>query len=244
MEIVVDVPREALRGAVLVTGFRGFGMVGYLVSKYLALLMKARKIGYILLERTPPMILVEEDGVGYPFDIYMADDPKVVIVVNRALPEKEFMDDYAAGLASWASRVGVKYSVLVGGLSRDYRPEDDKYNYRHLENRFYDGPSLEAPTMEEGLGVMGPLALLFIYMDYFSVPTTIVLPYSAVDEVDYLAAAVGVRIISEKLLGVKLDVGVLEDLAKKQRETMEKILAMMMSEEEKEEGKEGSGMYM
>jgi len=245
VEIVVDIDRKELKGSVLITGFRGFGMVGYLVSKYLALLLNARKIGYILLERTPPMILIEEDGVGYPFDIYYSENPKAVIVVNRALPDKDLIDDYAAGLASWASRIGVRYAVLVGGLSRDYMSEGEEYGYRHVENRFYDGPSLEAPRMEQGLGVMGPLALLYVYMDYFGVPATIVLPYSTVEEADYLASATGVRIIAEKLLGVKVDVSLLENLAQKQKEALQKLLEIMVSEEKgEEEKKEGSGIYM
>jgi len=246
VEVVVDLDRRDLRGAVLVTGFRGFGMVGYMVSKHLALLLKARKVGYILLERNPPMVFMEEDGVGFPFDVYYVEEPRTVIVVNRALPERELIDEYAAGLASWASRVGVRFSVLVGGLSREYKPEEDKYGYRYVANRFYDGPKLDAPVMEEGLGVMGPLAMLYIYMDYFSVPSVIVLPYSAVEEVDYTAAALGVKIVAEKLLGVKVDVSELEQLAEKQREVIRTLmmLAEASAQEGEEEKKEGSGMYM
>jgi len=245
--IVLDVDEEELRGAVLVTGFRGFGMVGYLVSKYLALLLKAEKVGYILTSQTPPMILVEEDGVGFPFDIYLVREPvRTIIIVNRALPEREKMDEYVEGVAEWASRIGVKYSVLTGGLSRDYKPEEEKYGYRYVANRFYQGPELEAPVMEEGLGVMGPLALLYVYMDYYKVPALIVLPYSTVEEVDYAAAAVGVKLIAEKMLGVEVDVSKLEELAAKHKEMIESILRLMMGEEggEEEEKKEGSGMYM
>jgi len=245
--IVLGVDEEELRGAVLVTGFRGFGMVGYLVSKYLALLLKAEKVGYILTSHTPPMILVEEDGTGFPFDIYLVREPvKTVIIVNRALPEREHMDEYVEGVARWARRIGVKYSVLTGGLSRDYRQDEEKHGYRYLANRFYRGPELEAPQMEEGLGVMGPLALLYIYMDYYGVPAVIVLPYSAVEEVDYAAAAVGVKLIAEKMLGVQVDVSKLEELAVKHREMVESIISLMMGEQEasEEEKREGSGMYM
>jgi len=245
--IVLDVDEDELRDAVLVTGFRGFGMVGYLVSKYLALLLKAEKVGYILTSQTPPMILVEEDGVGFPFDIYLVREPvKTIIIVNRALPEREKMDEYVEGVARWASRIGVKYSVLTGGLSRDYKPDEEKYGYRYVANRFYEGPQLEAPVMEEGLGVMGPLALLYVYMDYYKVPAVIVLPYSTVEEVDYAAAAVGVKLIAEKMLGVEVDVSKLEELAAKHKEMIESILRLMMGEEGggEEEKKEGSGMYM
>ena len=245
--VFLEVDEEELRGSVLVTGFRGFGMVGYLVSKYLALLLEAEKVGYILTRHTPPMILVEEDGTGFPFDIYFVREPvKTVIVVNRALPEREHMDEYVEGLARWASRIGVRFAVLTGGLSRDYRPEDEKYGYRHVANRFYEGPALDAPRMEEGLGVMGPLALLFVYMDYYRVPAVIVLPYSAVEEIDYSAAAVGVKLVAEKMLGVMVDVSQLEEKAARHREMLESLLSMMMGEQEQasEDRREGSGMYM
>ncbi len=246
VEVVLDIDRRSLEGAVFVTGFRGFGMVGYLVSKYLALLLGARKVGYILAEHTPPMVLIEDDGPGYPYDIYYSEDPKAVIVVNRALPEREHTDEYTFGLAEWVSRIRPSTAVLVGGLRVEYRPEDEEHGYRYISNKFYRGPEIEAPEMEKGLGVMGPLALLYMHLDYFGVPSVIVLPYTTAEDVDWQAAAFGVKLVAKKFLGKEVGVEMLEEMASKQREIAEQILKMIAEElEGKEEGeRERSGIYM
>lgn len=196
VELVVDVDRRELEGAIFVTGFRGFGMVGYLVSKYLALLLGGRKIGYIITDSMPPLVLIEDDGPGYPYDIYLVEEPRTVIVVNRALPEREHTDEYVWGLSEWVSRIKPRLAVLVGGLRVEYRPEGEEYGYRYIVNKFYNGPQLEAPPMEAGLGVMGPLALLYMHLDYFQVPAAIVLPYTSAEDVDWTAAAFGVKLIA------------------------------------------------
>ena len=244
-EVVLDVDRRELEGAVFVTGFRGFGMVGYLVSKYLALLLNAKRVGYILTDSMPPVVLIEDDGPGYPYDIYLVEEPKTVIVVNRALPEREHTDEYVWSLAEWASRIKPKAAVLVGGLRVEYKPEDEKHGYRYIANKFYQGPSLEAPQMEAGLGVMGPLALLYIHMDYHQVPAVIFLPYTTAEEADWEAAAFGVKFIANKFLGRDVDVKTLEEMGVKQKELIEQLMKIVQQEEAGEsEGKERPGIYM
>ena len=181
-------------------------------------------------------------GVGFPFEIYYSRHARAIVIVNRALPERENADEYARSIAEWAGRVRVRYTVLVGGLSREFMPSNEEYGYRWISNRYYRGPRLEAPRMEPGLGVMGPLALLYIYMDYYKVPSIMVLPYSIVDEIDYNAAVNGVKLVSEKLLGVKSDVKALEEHAARQKEEFKRLL-QLMTEQAKSEG-EDKGIYM
>ena len=244
VEIVVDVDRRELEGAYFITGFRGFGMIGYLVSKYLALLLGGRKVGYILTDAMPPVVLIEDDGPGYPYDIYLVEDPKTVIVVNRALPEREHTDEYIWGLSEWVSRIKPKLAILVGGLRVEYKPEGEEHGYRYIVNKFYKGPELEAPQMEAGLGVMGPLALRYMHLDYFQVPAAIVLPYTTAEEADWTAAAFGVKLIASKFLGKEVDVKTLEEMGVKQRELIEQLMKMVEEETGKGDDKERPGIYM
>lgn len=233
-----------LRGSVLVTGFRGFGMVGYMVSKHLSLALGARKIGYIISSPLPPVLLIEEDGAGFPYELYFSEKARTVIVVNRAIPDREYLDSYASGLAGWAKSEGIDFAVLVGGLSRDFKPRDEKHGYRWIANRYYKRGKLDAPLMEPGLGVMGPLALLYMYMDYYRLPAIMILPYSMVEEVDYDAALVGVNVISEKILGIKTDTATLEEMAARQKEEMAKTLKLLIEQQRRESSEEERGMYM
>lgn len=244
VEIVVDADRRELEGAYFVTGFRGFGMIGYLVSKYLALLLGGRKIGYILADSIPPVVLIEDDGPGFPYDIYLVDEPRTVIVVNRALPDREHTDEYTWGLSDWVSRIKPRLAILVGGLRVEYKPEGEEHGYRYIVNRFYNGPELNAPRMETGLGVMGPLALLYMHLDYFQVPSAIILPYTTAEEADWSAAAFGVKLIANKFLGREVDVGSLEDMGVRQRALVEQLMKMVEEEAGKGDREERPGMYM
>ena len=249
VDINLDVPVEELSEAIIVTGFRGFGMVGYLVSKHLALGLEARKIGYILTRPSPPFIIVEEDGVGMPFDVYYKEDPKTVIIVNRALPEKEIADEYVEALVKFAREINSKFMVLVGGLNKTFMYGEEEYGYRHKPNKYYQGPRLKAPEMETGLGVMGPLALLYIYTVHYKVPSIIVLPYSTVEEIDYNAALKGVRVVAGEILNVEIDTSLLEEYAEKwkvERERLMEMLGPMLSgrSEEEDESDRHKGIYM
>ena len=243
IEIVSDLKREEAEGGVLITGFRGFGLVGYLVSKHLALALKARKRGYILTPYMPPVILIEEDGVGYPFEIYFHDKRRIVIIVHRANPEREVQDDYVRTLADWASELGISLAVLVGGLSDEFKPPEERYGYRWISNRHYVGKRLEAPVMEVGLGVIGPLALLHIYLENRGIPSIMVLPYAAADRSDYDAVAVGLKVISREILGIEISTREVEKMAAQQREFIEYV-RRSLEEQAGERDEEESGIYM
>lgn len=233
IRVYIKIPKERLKRSVLITGFRGYGLVGYLVSRYIALALKAKKIGYILTKNVPPGIVIEDEDVGFPFDIYFSEKDKFLIIVNRALPERKEWDDYTELIAEIASQIEVKYSILVGGLSRDFRPETEKYGYRWISNEYLREVKLDAPTMEEGLGIMGPLALLYIYMTYHKVPTLVLLPYSSIEEADYNATMKGVELISS-LTGVKIDLTILKKALEAQKVIMERMTEMVEEISKKE----------
>ena len=246
-EVYLEGEISDYKGAALITGFRGFGMIGYNVTKYLALGLGARKVGFIVAPPMPPVVVVEEDGPGFPYEVYYSPRADALLVVNRALPEKEYADTYTRSLAELAVKVESRYTVLVGGLNANFRPEEDKHGYRHLKNKYYSGPELSAPEMEEDLGVVGPLALVFIYATLLEIPSVVVLPYAVADQIDIDGARRGIEVISEEILGVSVNMKPLEEYAKKLAAEKEKILQMiapMLKEREKEEAEEKRGMYM
>jgi uncharacterized protein len=132
--------------------------------------------------------------------------------------------------------------VLVGGLSDEFRPEGEKFGYRWIANRHYIGKRLEAPTMELGLGVIGPLALLHIYLEMEEIPSLMVLPYAAADRSDYSAVALGLKVISREILGIEVPTQDVERIAAKQREFVEYIERTLSQPERSDE--EESGIYM
>ena len=246
VEFHLDLSREETEGAILVTGFRGFGMVGYLVTKHLALTLGAEKRGVALTDLYPPVVVIEEDGPGYPFEFYykkLENDKKLIILIHRANPEREVQDAYIRSLAEWAKKAGIHLMVLVGGLSSDFRPEREEHGYRWVANRYYNGEKLKAPLMEAGLGVVGPLALLYMYTDILGIPALMVLPYAVADRPDYEAVIKGLKVIGDEILGVEINVKELENIAEMQRRAIEHI-ERMLSGKLDEESREKEGMYM
>ncbi len=241
VEVVLRVPQENLKGTVLVTGFPGFGKIGYVVPRYLATALKLSKAGYVITSRMPSIVVMEDDGVGFPFEIYHGSG--LTVIVNRAVPDPRDQVAYCSELASLAARAGISYAILVGGLSREYEPSDEKYGYRWLRNSHYKGPALKAPLMDQGLGVVGPLALLHIFMEHYSVPSIMVLPYSSVTGVDYDSALVGAKVVLQEILGLPAPLAGLEQLAARQREELEKIVEVL-SQEEEEKQRRGGTIFM
>ncbi len=241
VKIVTDLKREELEGATLVTGFRGFGLVGYLVSKHLALALNSSKRGYIISPLLPPVVVVEDDGPGYPFELYYSSESRVATIVHRANPEREVQDEYLYTIASWASEMGISKAVLVGGLNMEYMPKEEKHGYRWISNRHYTEPRLEAPQMENGLGVVGPLALLYIYMDYLGVPAAMILPYTVAERVDYEAAIRGLKVIGREIIGVDIPTEEVEKMASMQKEVLETLSKMLEGDEGE---RESGGIYM
>ncbi|GAB6148396.1 proteasome assembly chaperone family protein [Stetteria hydrogenophila] len=232
---------KRLEGSVLVTGFRGFGMVGYMASKYLAMGLRASKVGFIYSPFMEPVLLVEDDGIGFPHDVYYSEKG-VTVIVNRALPPAEGQGDLVELIADLAAEARVRLAILIGGLSKSYMPEGEEYGYRWLKNSYYTGPDLEAPMIHKGLGVVGPLALLFASLEMRGIPALMILPYSYVEEADYAAAKTALQVVS-KLLGVEIDLGSLERLIDQQREMIERV-KQLVEAGEVERSRGEKGIYM
>ena len=244
VELVLRVPESSLKGSVFITGFPGFGRVGYVVPKYISTSMSLSKAGFFVTPRLPSVIVMEDDGVGFPFEIYYgrAGGRALTVMVNRAVPDPAEQGVFCSELARWVADTGFEFVVLVGGLSREYEPPNEQYGYRWLHNSHYKGPRLRAPLMPSGLGVIGPLALLHIYLEQYGVPSVMVLPFSVVEDVDYDAALVGVRTVLGELLGLQVETSELERLAAKQKEEMEKIAEILAQGRRPERG--GTNIYM
>lgn len=246
--LVLRVPRSTLAGAALVTGFRGFGMVGYMASKYLALGLGAKKIGYFYAPEMEQVLSVEEDGIGFPHELYYSDaGGGVVVVVNRviAASDASSVDAFKAlvdEMASLAADFKLREAILIGGLSREFMGDNERFRYRWLRNSYYRGPGLKAPEMEKGLGVVGPLALLFMALDARGVPAIMVLPYSHVEEVDYRAAKLAIDVISD-YLGVEVNLESLVKAMEEHRFVAEQVRRMIQAAMESERSERG-GIYM
>ena len=192
--VLHGVGEEELKGSILITGFQGFGGVGYITTRYIVGKCKAERIGYILTRVLPDITFSDEGKVALPYELYSftRDGRRYLVLVNHVLPMAD-RARYAEELILWAKRVGVEEAVLVGGL--DVNARTDNSRYRLLANSHYTR-RVEGKILESNLYIIGPLALLTVYSEIHRLPVLVVLPYAEPARVDPGAAAVAIEVIN------------------------------------------------
>ena len=210
---------EAGRNGVLVTGFKGFGMVGYITTTHLVEKLSLRRLGYIMTRYMPEFATYGYEGIVAPFEIYGSGSHNIIVVVNHDIPADRDRDAYAETLILLAKKLGIAKGIFVGGFDARFRQGDEKY--RWLPSGGFR-ENLNAPIMDKDLYVVGPLALLIIYSEIHRLPAATILPYAEAARPDPAAAAVAVEIIS-KMLGVQIPVDELIEMARKIEQAIEKV---------------------
>ena len=238
-----DLPEDELKGSTLITGYQGFGMVGYLTSRHIALELGLKRIGFIRTVYFPEATFYKKEvGLVYPFELYYGkvNGKKLIVLVNHGTPHVRERTHYAEFISKWARDVGVSETILVGGLDPAIREkEDEKYRWIPIDG--YKG-QLNAPLLEEK-HVIGPLALTMMFMNAYHVPGVAIFAYTELYRPDPGATAIAVEVVSQ-LLGVKIptdklleEASIIESIEKR-----EERLEMM--EGEVKTGKREHPMYM
>jgi predicted ATP-grasp superfamily ATP-dependent carboligase len=219
VEILVN--RKDLRNCTLLTGFHGIGETGYIAVSYLVHALSADRIGFVKVANPPPFIATSEDGIVTPFEIYKKGN--IVLVKLEFTPHRSEEPEFSKALASWAVKEKFRDAVLIGGLDSNFR--SGKGDYRVVPTRGYLTLSkkFDASTLDPGLFVYGPLAVILSEFEIQHFPAVAVLPYATAARADPGAAAVAIRSIC-KAYNLKVDVTDLEKDAKEIEEEIDRRL--------------------
>jgi predicted ATP-grasp superfamily ATP-dependent carboligase len=210
-----------LRNCTLITGFHGVGETGYISVSYLVHTLKAERIGFVDVAHPPPFIATSDDGLVTPFEVYKAG--KIILVKLEFSPHRSEEAEFAKTLANWAMNSKFRDAVLIGGLDGTLQSGPD--GVRIVPTRTYPLKSrkMKHPSLEEGLFVYGPLAVMLGEFEKRNFPAVAILPYASADHADPKAAATAIKSIS-KAYGLKVDVKDLEHDAKDIEEEIDKRL--------------------
>lgn len=195
------------KNSIVITGFQGFGLTGYIATKHVVNKLKAERVGCIILPNMSDVAFMDSGKrVALPHEIYVktVNNKNIVIILNNALPHPKDYNIYAMELTKLLKESDISLLILIGGLSKSARLEGEKYELRCAVTSSYKG-EIPAPLLESNLYIVGPLALLLIYAEMFQVPAITILPYCEIMRPDPRAAAVAVSVLS-KLLGFNIDV--------------------------------------
>ena len=193
-----------LRNCTLITGFHGVGETGYISVSYLVHALNAKRIGFVDVAHPPPFIATSETGLVTPFEVYRART--IVLVKLEFSPHRTEESEFAKTLAQWVMNNKFKDAVMIGGLDASLQSGSD--GIRIVPTARYP-LKMKHPTLEPGLFVYGPLAIMLGEFEKQNFPAIAVLPYASADHADPKAAATAIKAVS-KAYGLRVDVKDLE----------------------------------
>lgn len=203
---LVELDPSMIRGSYFITGYQGFGLVGYLTTLHLVRELNLERIGFIKTSRMPDFTFyTRRYGVQYPFEVYFGDTggKKIIVVLNNGTPVPRERTMYAEHLAQLAKEFRTQEVILIGGLSSELRESpDEKYRWIPINNTSID--MSDAKILEER-HVIGPLALTIMFMQAYGLKGVVILPFTEPHRPDPKASAVAVEVIS-RILGVEISI--------------------------------------
>ena len=229
-----DIP-EKQNTRILITGFPGFGTVGYITTKYMIEKLKMKRIGYIFTPLLPDFTSFEEYGLSLPHEVFIDHDARIVVLLNRINPQKSHINSYVSSVLKLIKVLAIDNVFLIGGLDARFREGPEEY--RWLRNS-YNNIELEAPLFMRGPLIVGPLASLLIALELEKIPTIAIFPYTEPDTVNHKAAAIALKVI-QKITNIEIDLSELLSYAE-YVEQMEEALKQLSTQE----GRRESMMYM
>jgi uncharacterized protein len=230
--------REDIAGKTLVAGFVGLGHVGFLSIDHAINALKAKKVGFIETLYIPPIVTVRGETFTTPYEIYSSGD--TLFFRCESIPSGKSGNQILRSFTYWAKRGGIGRMILIGGLSMAFKREGEKHDVRYLYNKYYRERFGEPePTVQEGVQVIGPLAILIYYTELMKIPSIAILSYADSNRVDPRGAANAVIDLS-KLLNTEIDVQDLLERASMIEKEMEGLMASM---EEDKRSLRDSDMY-
>jgi len=210
-----------LQNSTLITGFHGVGETGYISVSYLVHALNAKRIGFVDVAHPPPFIATSEQGLVTPFEIYRAD--KIILVKLEFSPHRSEEAEFAKTIANWVMGNRFKDAVLIGGLDGSLQSGPDRVRIVPTRSYPIKSKKMNHPTLETGLFVYGPLAVMLAEFEKKQFPAIAVLPYASANHADPKAAATAIKTIA-KAYSLKVDVKDLEYDAKDIEEEIDRRL--------------------
>jgi uncharacterized protein len=221
LPVSLQVRAKKLRNSTLITGFHGVGETGYISVSFLVHALKADRIGFVDVAHPPPFVATSESGLVTPFEVYKSG--KFVLVKLEFSPHRSEEAEFARTLARWAVDNGFKDAVLIGGLDGSLKSGPDGVRIVSTQSYPLKSKRMKHPTLEAGLFVYGPLAVMLGEFEKKDFPAIAVLPYASANHADPKAAATAIKSIA-KSYRLKVDVRDLEHDAKDIEEEIDKRL--------------------
>lgn len=236
IQIILKTPDVKLKGKILVSGFHSaLGETGYIVLRHLVSQKQTRPIGCIMSPLVPPHVFIGNNRLLMPIELYDYND-RFILLFTRLQPHRAEWAPFAEAIANWSVDMEFKEAILLGGLDMQFAENDDRYRsaytsaYREIAQKF------NLPTLEEGRGIYGPLALLLANYEIRDFPALAILPYAERGRPDPRAASVAIDVINQ-LYNLTISTNELMEDA----EVIEQEIKQLLERQRERENDRGAG---
>jgi len=229
----VELFEKPKKGATIIEGFSGFGLVGTIVAEYLIDHLKAKQIGKFVSEKIPAIVAIHKGEVVEPFAIFYA--PQENIIIFRAIASVKGLEwELADAALQLSGDVNAKEIVEIEGVGgMEGKVQAPKAFYFTLSpERKKKLESFGLELLKEGI-IVGVTASLLSKVK----EGTFIFAESYSDFPDSRAAAKVIEVL-DKYLSLKVDykplIGKAETFEKKVKTLLSKTAAVTQEQEKKE----------
>jgi uncharacterized protein len=225
------------KGAKLIEGFPGFGLVGSIASEYLLSHLDCEFIGKLHLEKLQPTVVIHEGKLVHPIGLYY--NKKYNLLILHAITAGMGVEwKIAEELNTLGKELDIKEFISIEGVGSNSPEEEEPRTFFYTNNE-KNKKTLEQslPELKEGI-VMGVTAAL---LTKTTIPVTAFFADTKSNLPDSKAAAKVIEIL-DKHLGLKIDTKPLLETAEKFEEKLKGM--MQQTETAQQEVKDKSMSYV
>jgi uncharacterized protein len=206
------------KGAVIIEGFPGFGLVSTIVTEFLIDHLDAKLIGRFASEKIPAIIAMHKGKIVEPFGIFY--DEKNNIVIVRAIASVTKLEwEITKSLLDLYNEIKAKEFISIEGVSAEEgKKSTTAFYYSEDKQKARSFEKIGLKPLEEGI-IVGVTAALLAKL-----PQTTFLFVEATSELPDSRAAAKIIEVLDKYLGLKVDYKPLLEKAEKFEKKIKEIL--------------------
>lgn len=195
----IELNEKPKKGAVMIEGFPGFGLVSTIATEFLIDHLGAKQIGKMRSNKITPIIALHKGTVIEPLGIFYSAKANIVIVRSIS-PIKDMEWEATDALIKLAKDIQAKEIISIEGVGSDGKlPEPEAFYYSNDASKEKKFKSLGLKKLDEGVILGVTAALLAIKPE-----TTCIFSEAYSNMPDSRAAARVIEVI-DGYLGLNVD---------------------------------------
>ena len=157
--IKIEFKEKPKKGAIVIEGFPGFGLVSTIVTEFLIDHLNAKQIGRFETDKIQPIVAIHKGTMVDPLGIFY-DKKNNIVFVRAIAPVNNLEWEITEQLAKFCKDIGAKEVISIEGIGSDGKPPEPEafyYSLNKATGKKFD--SMKIKPLNEGI-IVGVTASL------------------------------------------------------------------------------------